>query len=230
MCYSHPPKYVVPRLRHLPSVRRQVRKLVLSMLMMSSGRWTPMTSSSRSTTLLEFRSKAPCRKLSLRSGPWRFGSWLRRSDWLKVASGCSRTLIGTSGEQQHLDTVLWGCLLAVRRYCRWRGPCLATAELFISLSRLHGHLCSSFVISYFLQIFLTYKCACSWSKQTMWNQPPQLNAASVGQSVSLYVIATKMFREPPVTQRHVMTTFFLIQDKPLCFYNIKNIMNTYFIL
>jgi rubredoxin len=36
--YSHPSTYVVPHLRHLPPDPRQARKLVLTMLKMSSSR------------------------------------------------------------------------------------------------------------------------------------------------------------------------------------------------
>ena len=66
---------------------------------MSSSRWTPMTRSSCSTTLLKFWNKTPLTKLGnpslrLRKGPWRFGSWSIGLDWLKVASGCPRKMTG----------------------------------------------------------------------------------------------------------------------------------------
>ena len=82
-------------------------------------RWNAMIWSSGSTVLLKFGSQAPLKKLrdlnlSLRRGPWRFWSWLRGLDWLKLLSRCMRTLTGTGigQQQQQLDEELWdACLI-----------------------------------------------------------------------------------------------------------------------
>ena len=98
---------------------------------------------SRSTSLLEMGSKVVLEKLSnlsvsLRRGPWRFGTWLWGMDWLKLASRCSRTLIQTNSEQQQLDEKLWGCLLIRRFRKRKSDLCLARLQRLIYSSKLKG--------------------------------------------------------------------------------------------
>jgi len=60
-------------------------------------------SGTHATILLKFGSKMPLKKLrnlnlslSQRRGPWRFWSWVRGMDLLRLASRCLRTMIGTS--------------------------------------------------------------------------------------------------------------------------------------
>jgi len=86
-----------------------VRKFIRKVLKMSSSCWTPVISSSQSTVLLKFRTRAPLKKLrnlslSLRRGPWRFWRALRASidwswregvwrDWLDRAATTGQVLV-----------------------------------------------------------------------------------------------------------------------------------------
>lgn len=132
-----------------PSLLKQMRKYLRTLLIMSFSCRTPKISRSRSTMFLQFGSKTPLNKrrnlsLSLRRGPWRFWSSLSGSDWLTLASRCLRTLNGRRSEQQQLDKALWGCLLHVRSIWR-RGLCLGWLRWLIYSNHLQGlvhrHLC-----------------------------------------------------------------------------------------
>jgi hypothetical protein len=81
------------------------------MLKTSSSCWSPIIRTSHTMILLKSGSKVSLKKLSLRSGLWRFWSSLRGSDWLQLASRCLRTLTGTSSDRQKLDRWSWRCLL-----------------------------------------------------------------------------------------------------------------------
>jgi hypothetical protein len=94
----------------------------------SSSSWTTNITSSPTTIVLKFGSKAPVKKLrslslslslSLRGGPSGFEvDWGVWAHWRRL-----RVLIGTSNEQQQLDKELWGSLLAMRRFWRSIGLC-----------------------------------------------------------------------------------------------------------
>ena len=129
----------------------QVHRFIRKVLKMSSSCWNPAISSSQSTVLLRFRSRAPLKKLrnlnlSLRGGHWRFYSSLMGLVWLTLVSRCSRKLNGRRSVRQQLDKALWGCLLDVRRFWR-RGRCLCLDWLLwlIYSNHLQGlvlrHLC-----------------------------------------------------------------------------------------
>lgn len=129
----------------------QVRRFIRKVLKMSSSCWIPVISSSHSTVLLRFGSKAPLKNLrnlnlSLRAGPWRFYSSLMGLVWLTLASRCLMTLNGRRSVQQQLDKALWGCLLDVRRFWRRRRCLCLDWLLWLIYSNhlqglVHRHLC-----------------------------------------------------------------------------------------
>ena len=84
------------------------------MLKTSSGRWTTMIRIPHWTIVLELTSSAllKLRNLSLdiRRGSWRFWSWLRGLEELKMSSRRLKTSIRTSNEEQQLGNKLWECV------------------------------------------------------------------------------------------------------------------------
>ena len=97
-------------------------------------------SSSHLTTLLKFWSRASLKKLrnlSLRKGPQWFQSWVRGLGSLQLASRHLQTLIQINCKQQQLDKKLRVCLLAMRRFWRRRGLCLARFQCLIYSSYFH---------------------------------------------------------------------------------------------
>lgn len=136
--YSNPPTsfrmYVfVPG----PDMLNKARRSLDTMLKTASSCWTTTIRSSRwtTTTTLGLNSRAllKLRSLSLdiRRGLWRFWSWLRGVEELKMASRCTKTSIRTSSEEQQLGNELWEFLFSIRRFCR-RNRCLAMLPCLIS--------------------------------------------------------------------------------------------------
>lgn len=142
---SHPPTYdVCFQTQHM----KPTRKFVSTVLKMASICSTTMIRISR-WNMLKFRSKAHLKKLgnlglSLRTWPWRFQSWLRELDSLKLASRCLRN---TDAKEQRAATTGQEIMkmIAMRRSWRRRkGLCLARLQCFISAKHLqeilHRHL------------------------------------------------------------------------------------------
>ena len=136
------------------------RHLRVAELPWSGAHTGPSSWEVTSRALLKLRNLS----LDIRGGSWRFWSWLRGLEELKMSSRWLKTSIRTSSEERQLGNELWECVFSVGRFCRRRrGLFLAMIQGLISslLQRFIRHYLCGWAVGVTIQMtHLQFKRKC----------------------------------------------------------------------